>query len=234
MKMATLITTTLLLGSTLAQADNSPFSANVALGTDYIFRGVSQTLEDPAISGGFDFNHESGFYLGTWGSNVDFFAAGDAGDQGADMELDVYLCYQKDLGSGIGMDVGFIRYLYPSTDDLDFNEYYAKFSMASGQTTFNASIYYSNEVFGTDNDSLYYATGIDFAINKKITLSGSVGLYDFENSIPDNYVDWKIGLAYELDGWGFDLSYTDTNDDGETLFGNNADGKAVFTISRSL
>lgn len=47
------------------------FTSNVSLVSDYRFRGISQTMRRPAIQGGFDYSHVSGWYLGTWASNVD-------------------------------------------------------------------------------------------------------------------------------------------------------------------
>ncbi len=73
-------------------------SGNVALATDYAFRGVSQTDESPALQGGFDATFgDSGFYAGTWASNINF------GTGGANLELDVYGGYKTTLG-GVALD----------------------------------------------------------------------------------------------------------------------------------
>ena len=61
--------------------DEFSFSANVGLYTDYIFRGYTQTQNEPAIQGGFDVEHSSGLYAGTWASNVDWTTAGDYMDK---------------------------------------------------------------------------------------------------------------------------------------------------------
>src|SRR3546814_12414933 len=82
------------------------FAANVALGTDYVFRGISQTDEEPTVQGGFDWSHDSGIYLGIWGSNVDF----DDGDE-AHLETDIYGGW-KPTWNGFTFDVGGIYYLY--------------------------------------------------------------------------------------------------------------------------
>ena len=75
-KMICIMATALVLSTPVAvYADDSPheFSANVALSTDYRFRGISQTTEDPALSGGFDYSYTPfGFYAGVWASNLDF------------------------------------------------------------------------------------------------------------------------------------------------------------------
>ncbi len=95
---------TLLPPAVLVHADMS-VSANVALASDYVFRYVSQTMEEPAISGGFDVDTGTGFYLGTWASNVDF------GDD-ANIEIDVYGGYATEFDNGFGIDVGVINYEY--------------------------------------------------------------------------------------------------------------------------
>ena len=88
--------TGILLSSSVFAEEHPPveFSANVGYFTDYIYRGGSQTADGPAIQGGFDLGHESGFYLGTWASNVDF-------GNSAEVEIDFY-----DIYAGVGYTFG--------------------------------------------------------------------------------------------------------------------------------
>ena len=53
-----------------AQAEESAVSANVGLFSDYRFRGHTQTGEDLALQGGFDFAADNGFYAGNWNSSI--------------------------------------------------------------------------------------------------------------------------------------------------------------------
>lgn len=97
------------------------FSGNVTLTNDYVFRGFTQTGEDPAIQGGLDWDSGSGFYLGTWASNVDF----GPGDE-ANIEIDIYGGYAGEI-NGFTYDVGYLYYLYPGAPgalDYDFWEVY--------------------------------------------------------------------------------------------------------------
>lgn len=229
----TLIASALLASAALVHAE-SPFSANIALTSDYMFRGVSQTDDNPAIQGGFDFNHESGLYIGTWASNVDFAGSGSS-------EHDVYIGFSKDADNGVGFDVGMIRFIYPGSDvNLDYNEYYGSLSFSMDKVTLSGGIYYSNDVFATDETGIYYTGSVEVGVTDQVKVNAGVGLYDFDANVfgptvgADSYVDWKLGVAAEVEGWGFDLSYVDTNDDGETLFGDAADGRVVFTVSKSL
>ena len=55
-------------------APENTFTANVALYSQYIFRGLTQTNRRPALQGGFDYAHSSGFYAGVWGSNISWIS----------------------------------------------------------------------------------------------------------------------------------------------------------------
>ena len=90
------------------------FSANVGLSSNYVWRGVSQTADEIAVSGGFDYNAESGFYAGVWGSNVSF-----NGEDGGGNEFDIYGGWANDM-----FDIGVLNYRYPGGNDLDFTELY--------------------------------------------------------------------------------------------------------------
>src|SRR5467141_2961785 len=89
----------------------SPLTGNMALVTDYRFRGISQTFGKPAFQGGFDYAHSSGFYAGNWNSNV----AENAGYPGGNLEMDFYGGYKKAFGD-FGLDAGLLYYYYPGTD----------------------------------------------------------------------------------------------------------------------
>lgn len=103
-------------------------SGNAAVTTDYRFRGVSFSDEDIAIQGGIDIGHESGFYVGIWGSSLEedadevllfgtptatspsIFKTGNFGHT----EIDVYIGWSGEVSSGVEVDVGVLYYLYPN------------------------------------------------------------------------------------------------------------------------
>lgn len=211
--MSRKLTKTLLAGGLaactgLAQAE---FSANVALTTDYVWRGISQTNEDPAIQGGFDFSAKNGVYLGVWGSNVDFGSV-------EHMELDLYGGWAGEF-NGLGLDVGVIRYGYfDDANDIDFTEFY----VGASYGPFSAKV--SNDF---DNDNLYYEAGLKFGLPEDATLALHVGRYDFDAG--GDYTDYRVGVSKEFGGFGVDLSYYDTDLDGPL-----SDGRVVLTVSKSL
>ncbi len=213
-------------------------SANIALTSDYVFRGVSQTDEDPAIQGGLDLAHDSGFYIGTWASNVDFNeedSTDPAADEAADMELDVYLGYANEIGD-ISYDIGLLRYIYPGADaDLDYNE----LIIALGYGGFTGTLAYSNDIFASDETGFYYGLNYAHELAQGFVVSASAGYSDFDKNVagpgvPDSYVDYHVGVAKDFAGFGFDLSWYDTSSDGEELFGDIAGSRVVFTLSKDL
>jgi uncharacterized protein (TIGR02001 family) len=207
-------------------------SASVALSTDYMWRGYSQTDNDMAISGSFDYAHASGFYAGTWASNVDFEFDADAST-----EIDVYAGFASEFGeSGVGYDVSVLRYLYPSANGLDWTE----FTLGLSYSIFSASVSYSDDVYGSDEDGIYYNLSASYDLPAGFAVSAAVGYYDYDDAISsDGQTDYSIGISKELAGFGFDLSYIGMDSDGKsfntTASGTElADGRFVFTISKSM
>ena len=123
------------------------FESNVALSNDYVWRGMSQTSEEPAISGGFDIAGDSGLYFGTWASNVEF------GD-GAALELDWYAGYANELENGFTYDIGYLAYTYPGEDSLDFEEIYLGLGYSYFGYTFS-----SGQDGAPDNSEISVALG---------------------------------------------------------------------------
>nr|WP_067298343.1 TorF family putative porin [Marinobacterium profundum] len=218
MKKLSLVLGSCVLALSAAQA-TADVTANVAMTTDYVWRGMTQTDNDPALQGGFDYSHEAGFYTGIWASNVDFGTS-------ADLEVDLYGGYATEFSNGVGLDVGAIRYMYPdAADTSNWNEIYANASFIG----LSAGIAFSDDVYGSDEDGTYYSLGYDYALTMDLGLSASVGYYDIDMAQSDS-VDWKLGLSGEFEGVGLELAYFDINHDDSTL----DDDGVIFTLSKSL
>ena len=214
-----------------AFAQEVTVTGNVALATDYTFRGVSQTDGSPAIQGGFDVAFgDSGLYAGTWASNVAF---------GSSIELDVYGGYKFALG-GVAMDVGVLGYLYPNApgDDgaeLDYWELYAKPSIAlTDKFTLGGALYYSPEFTGETGDALYYEVNGAYAFSPELSLSGGVGVQTVDTdgvfAGEDEYTTWNVGGTYSAFGLGFDLRYHGTDVDDVSIY----DDRVIFSIKKAL
>jgi uncharacterized protein (TIGR02001 family) len=229
MMKKTLIASALLAASTGALAE---ISGNVAMSTDYVWRGVSQTDNQMAISGGFDYSHESGLYIGTWASNVDSQFFGDGTDP--QIELDVYGGYAGEMGA-ISYDLGLIEYIYPGADNNNTLELYigggyAFTDMVSGSAKYS----YSDDFFDTNESAWRLEAGLDISLPMDFGLSLGVGKNDGDAFSPsglgEDYVDYSVGLSKSLAGVDLGLTYTDTDIDNCDI----CDSRVVFSVSKSL
>jgi uncharacterized protein (TIGR02001 family) len=179
---------------TPAEESALEISANLAITSNYVWRGMTQTSNSPAVQGGIDLGYK-GFYLGTWGSNVEF------GDTDNSLEADFYAGYAGEI-SGFGYDLGYIYYAYPNDSDaLNFDEAYI--GLNYDWTSFGVSGKYS---FGLDseNDTTdYWEVGASAKLPWETTLAASYGDYD---EVGTNYL---VSLAKEFGKFEITLAYTD-------------------------
>ncbi|MBL26713.1 MAG: hypothetical protein CMM50_04070 [Rhodospirillaceae bacterium] len=206
------------------------FSANVGVYTDYIYRGISQTDEGPAIQGGFDWAHDSGLYAGVWGSNVDF----NDGDE-ANIEIDYYAGFANSF-EGFHYDVSGIYYSYPGAADAldyDFFEVAGALGYDFGVADVTGSVAWSPDFFGGIGDAVYYKGEVAVPLPYGFGIDGHVGHQDFDNAAAVDYTDWSVGLTYAVWGFDLDLRYYDT-DLSSTACADGCDERVVFGISRSF
>lgn len=197
-----------------AQADSTlsglTVSANVAVVSDYRFRGVSMSEGDPAIQGGIDVSHESGFYVGTWGSSI-------AGAPAyGEMELDVYGGWTGEVSPGVTVDVGLLYYLYPAGDDIggvdtptDYLEPYASVSTTLGpvSATLGAAYAWKQDALG-GGDNVYVYTDWSLGVpSTPLTLNAHLGYTDgvlappyLAGSADKSGLDWSIGATVPVYG----------------------------------
>ncbi|MGD2139002.1 MAG: TorF family putative porin [Burkholderiales bacterium] len=232
-KKAALVAAALALpGVALAEDDPIPISANVTFTSDYIFRGISQTSEKPAVQGGFDWESAAtGFYVGTWGSNVSW-----TGESASSVEIDVYGGWKKSWGDW-GVDLGLIHYDYPGASGANTDEVYATGSWK----WISASYYYtvSDDWFGvTDGKgSGYFNVAAAYTFPMGISVGGSWGTTMLDGSsggVPNDtndYDDYKIYAGYSYTGLDFELGWTDTDIDNPSP---EAEDRVYFSVSKSF
>jgi uncharacterized protein (TIGR02001 family) len=218
-----------------------PVTGNVMLATDYVFRGISQSDENVAIQGGLDYAHPSGFYLGTWGSNVDFSEDESVLD-GATMELDIYGGYKMSLSKEAILDLGLLLYWYPgaaSERNYDFYEVYAKLGYDFGFMQALAGVQYSPDFFAGSDDAWYYFAEATIPIAEGFSGVAHIGYQDIKDETAfgaPSYTEWKLGVTTSFVGLNFGLFYTDTDlSDADCFAGTDlCGGRAVLTVSKSL
>jgi uncharacterized protein (TIGR02001 family) len=204
----TIATAGLLLSAGAAQADE--LTANAGASNNYIWRGLTQSINEGAISGGIDYSMDSGFYVGTWASNVSYAAGDDFS-----YEHDIYGGFAGEAG-GISYDIGYLYYNYDDAAQFDFGELYG--SIGIGGFTFGLNVLTNTEAdeapgqdFGFGQATYTYA---DYAVDIRdgLELGLHIGYHegDFNeafNGVPGSYTDYNISLSKN----GFSFMVTDTN-----------------------
>lgn len=210
--MRSLIAAPLLLAAIAAAApllaQDAPTPALTVTGgatvvSDYRFRGISQTDKRFAVQGTINLNHESGFYVGVWGSSIDDYIAA-----GSDQEIDIYGGYKKTV-DGTTFDIGALYYYYPGSGgaNTDFIEPYASVSHTFGPATAKIGAAYAPKARalaspingGTKDDNLYVYGELGGAIpDTGFSISSHVGYNrgrSFLTAGLKDYLDWNVGVS---------------------------------------
>jgi uncharacterized protein (TIGR02001 family) len=213
------------LSAGAAAAQDAPQKAftlnyNVGVASDYVFRGVSQTDENPQVFGGVDLT-AGRFYAGTWASNVDFHDSTDA-------EVDLYAGFKPTLGPAT-LDLGVIYYGYvnaPDHADYANTEFKVAATIPAGKGSVGAAVFYSPDSFGAADEATYYEVNGSYPVAEKWTVSGALGRQTYKGS--GDYTTWNLGAAWTLTKTlALDLRYYDTS---EHDFGKLYDSRAAAAL----
>jgi uncharacterized protein (TIGR02001 family) len=228
----------------LASAQGQPsytLTGNFGFFSQYIFRGLTQTDTQPAAQGGFDYTHSSGFYLGTWASNISWLADFGAYTSSG-LEWDFYGGYRNTVGP-FGYDVGLLQYYYPGSVAPGFNK--ADTLEAYGSLSWkwlSAKLSYSigDKTFGVaDSQGTYYLDlTATYPATDKLSLIAHYGMQKYSGQDPAlsvsnndaaSYNDWKLGVTYALPkDFTLGAYYTDTDmTDTQKLFYTTPAGRQI-------
>jgi uncharacterized protein (TIGR02001 family) len=205
-----------------APASPHTFSYNVGVGSDYIFRGISQTQHSPELSAGADYSHSSGIYLGTWLSNQKWVKAGGPFKTGSSVEWDLYGGYKGTLPADVGYDVGLINYYYNGSKvgapvpTPDTTEAYLGLSWKMVAVKYSYAI--SDYFIGWGVDSTVKTKGSNY-VELNVTpdlgdgwgLIAHIGHQKVKNVSIADYADWKVGVTKDVGFGTVTLAYSDTD-----------------------
>lgn len=231
-----------------ADADGITVSANVALTTDYRFRGVSLSGGDFAIQGGVDVAHASGFYVGTWASSLEDLEVFDDEDPAVSIygstEVDIYGGWTGALTENLSADIGLLYYYYPdaiSGADTDFFEPYASLTgnLGPAEVTVGAAYAWDQKALG-DEDNLYVYTDVGFGIPETpFSFTGHLGYTDgvlaptflYGDDGDKSAFDWSLGASVGFKGLELGVAYIGV--EGPEIDG-LTDDTVVATLSASF
>jgi len=231
-------------------APAAPLTANVALTTNYKFRGQDQgslpaKAVKPAIQGGFDWTM-NGFYIGNWNSSVGWLS-------GNSIEMDLYAGYKGEIVKDtLSYDVGALRYQYPGAAIANTTELYG--ALTYGPATLKYSHTVSKDYFGwgagvnKGRGTGYLDLSANYEVVKSLTLNGHVGYTRYASELRDtvfnaageslpNYYDYKVGVTYDLSsfaGAGTSIAAAYVGANKKDWYGDINKGRFILTLSKSL
>jgi len=233
------VSTAVLSGVYAASVQAFDISGNVSLVSDYRFRGITQSDENAAIQGGFDASFEPGFYIGTWGSSVDFGGGNETGKFGT-LELDYYAGWAGPIGdTDFGIDVGYYYYDYPG-DTVDPKGDYQEFNITGSWKDLSLGVTYSDDFYAETGKYWYYAADYSLGFAEDFSLGLHAGYNDFDDegffaTDEDQYTDYSVTLTYTFKGVDLSVAWVGTDlDDDDCWDSDYCDDTAVFSISKSL
>lgn len=190
---------------------------HVAVSTDYMFRGVSQTMSSPSVQAEIDIEFENGWYGYAWGSNVDYTDSGTP-DDGANVELDIGVGYVFSAAENTTLGFELTNYLFPGTKEgVDYN-YQELQAFMTLYDQHSLMIGYSNDVSGSGGKGVYYAINSAADLSSGLSLGMELGHYDLGDSYGTAYSYAELSVSGELSVIGWQLSYVTTTDEDEAVF----------------
>ena len=257
--LGTLFAMPVLAADAPAAAPAPAVTGNFTVTTNYIFRGLTQTNNKPALQGGFDYAHESGFYAGVWGSSISWIT-----DQGtansSQLELDTYFGLKNSFATDFSYDVGFLRYNYPATYPAtmaavgnakwvkaDTNEVYGQIGYKFVTLKYSQSL---GDTFALPNASgtSYVDLSASYPLaDSGVTLGAHYGKQSYKGVTADalkaagtdpSYSDYKLSVSKDFSGYAVALAYSATNTKDNQFYstvglpGNNVNtGKSAVVLS---
>lgn len=185
-------------------------TGGVDLVSDYRFRGVSLSDGKVAVQPTMTVSHDSGFYLGAWGSNID-----DSPTYG-DVELNIYGGYETRIAPGMRLDAGIIYYWYPDGDKAfgpsDYAEGSLRLSYTLGPIEAKGSVAYAWDQAALGSDNVYLNLGLSSGVpGTPVTLATNVGYTDGALAPGGHYLDWSVGASAAFGPVTAGVKYVDTD-----------------------
>lgn len=234
-----LVAASVLAATVASGAAMAEVSMNVGATSNYIWRGMTQSADDSAISGGLDYGHESGFYAGTWLSSL-----GGAADDAPGTEFDYYAGFGGAMGE-FGYDINVAAITYPQIDNWDFTELGASVSYSMFTVGLNSTIASDVEDVDGQGDAfiegdLYSYVSASFPLENDYSVGALYGSYKFDDDGEGgddlDYTHYQLSVTKSAGDYGdVTLAYdaNDADDDDTTDYKEDA-GKFTVSWSKSF
>ncbi len=242
--LITLVTTTATSVAIAQPAPEHTLATKISIYSEYEYRGITQTSEKPALQLNLDYGHLSGFYAGAFLTNIKWLKDGaKAGgfDTNANLELDLFAGYKFELVKDITMDIGYLRYEYPSSKAFNpspnTDEIYLGLSSGAWSSKYSRT---TSTLFGIANSkgSSFFELNWSQEVMPKLTLNAQIARQTVKKNDVLTYNVYKAGATYDLgDGWatGAYIKSTSANEANYTVLGKDwSKARLVAFVSKTF
>ena len=202
--------------------------------TDYISRGVSQTMSGPALQGSIGVAAENGLSAYVWASNIDYVADGDP-DDGAKSEIDLVVQFDHALTERWSATVGRIQYFNPGINpglNYDYGEWWVELSLDERHSV---SVYQSDSIFGTGEPSWYVGAATSFALPANLSVDVAAGHFDLTRAWGGAFNHVALALAGSIDALSWEAAFHATDGDADEMFYESVvEPRLVFSVTWTM
>lgn len=199
-----------LIALLLACPAHAELSVTLDAVSDYVYRGVSNNDEHPTPQVSVDWVHDSGVYVGAWGSHYDF---NDGTNSHA--EVDAYVGYATEWGDGWSTDLYVTRLMFlDNAFGYDYTEFVARLGYDFGPLALTGTVTHTPKNLADSGNAEYYELEAQVPLPHELTASAALGYWAIDDELAygfSDYSNWRVGLAYPVEDFTLKLDYTDTD-----------------------
>lgn len=178
--------------------------------SNYVYRGYSKSDGDPIVQGSLDFEHASGFFIGTWLSQVNFGDVTD-GDR-ASVEINPYMGWSFSLSEDWRADATAAGYVYDGRVYRRVAHYLELFGEVHFRDLITARVAVAYDAYGSSNSIEDYELQARFPVTEDVNVSGTIGYEDGNTVLGYDSLYWNIAVTWFLSSFAaLDLRYYDTH-----------------------
>lgn len=198
----------LLLAAVGTVANSAEFSGYLALTTDYVWRGVTQSDGDPAAQLGGDVSFDTGLYAGAWVSTIDI---SNGANHQRDTEVIYYAGYGHDLNNSWALGANVVAHTYPGQSGVIDYSYEELIVSVNYRDRAWLEYAYSQDLYDTGSEAHNIELYTEWPAGRYLIVGAGAGYYDVSRVVGSGYGYWELGVTWPIEKFDLDLRYHDTN-----------------------
>lgn len=205
----------------------SELSASATLTSEYIYRGLAMSDGKPALQLGLDYAHDSGLFVGAWGSTIDL----ESPVSQRDYELDYYAGYHHRFQAPLTTTVTLLRYTYPGQKGIHDYDYTEFLLSATWREHYAIELGYTNDLNGHDTTSRHWEFQVQWPVASAWVVGAALGRNDLSDAGASKYYYWDVGASARFSRLIVDLRWFDNEEPGGYAGAASAGSQLVLSLT---